>query len=120
MVKQVMMYRATIWASCSTENLMRIVRLRKCAGRVILDADTRANGLELSKHLNWLTFYDEVKLNRCTIVYKHFQRNCPPSILDILKCNSNFQTCCLGHFSQRNLVCPRFCCETEGRRSFHV
>ena len=120
MVKQVMMYGASIWASCSTENLMRVLRLQKRAARIILDADTRANSVELFKQLNWLTFCDEVKLNMCTIVYKRFKGNCPPYILDILKYNADFQTCPLGRFSQRNLVCPRSRRETEGGISFHV
>ena len=111
---------ATIWASCSTENLMRTLKLQKRATRVILDADTRANSVELFKHLNWLTFYDKVKLNWCTIVYKRFQGNCPPYILDILKCNADFQARSSSRFSQRNLVCLRYCCEREGGRSFHV
>ena len=120
MVKQVMMYGASIWASCSTENLIRILRLQRRAAQVILDADTRANSVELFKQLNWLTFCDEVKLNMCTIVYKRFKGNCPPYILDILKYNADFQTCPLGRFSQRNLVCPRSRRETEGGISFHV
>ena len=57
-------YGVSIWASCFTENLMRILRPQKCAARVILDADTRANSIESFKQLNWLTFCDEVKLNK--------------------------------------------------------
>ena len=111
---------ASIWASCSTENLIRILTLQKRAVRIILDADTRANSVELFKQLNWLTFCDEVKLNKCTIVYKRFKGKCPPNILDIFKCNADFQTRRSGRFSQRNLVCPRYSLETEGGRSFHV
>ena len=49
MVKQVMMYSASIWGSCSPENFVRILKLQKCAARVILDADTSANSVELFK-----------------------------------------------------------------------
>ena len=88
---------------------MRILRLQRRAAQVILDADTRANSVELFKQLNWLTFCDEVKLNKCIIVYKRFKGNYPPYILDILKCNADFQTRPSGRFSQRNLVCRRSC-----------
>jgi hypothetical protein len=66
---------------------MKILRLQERAARIILDADTRANRVGLFKQLNWLTFYDEVKLSKCIIVHKRLQGNCPSYLLDILRCN---------------------------------
>ncbi len=120
MFKQVMMYGATAWANCSVENLKKILRLQKRAARVILDADTRTNSVSLFKRLNWLAFHDEVKLNKCVLVYKRFHGNCPLYIKDMLTSNADIQTRSSGRYSQRNLVCPRYNRVMEGGKSFQV
>ena len=56
---------------------------------VILEADTRYNSVKLFRKLAWLRFYDEVKLNKRTLVFKHLQGSCPASMSD-LNFNSNF------------------------------
>ncbi|KAL9978894.1 hypothetical protein ACROYT_G016477 [Oculina patagonica] len=62
MIKQDMLYASVVWSSCSLGNLQRILRLQKRAARVILDADTRANSVELFKILNWLPVHLERRL----------------------------------------------------------
>ncbi len=120
MFKQVMMYGATAWANCCVENLKKILRLQKRAARVILDADTRTNSVSLFKRLNWLAFHDEVKFNKCVLVYKRFHGNCPLYIKDMLTSNADIPTRSLGRYSQRNLVCPRYNRVMEGGKSFQV
>lgn len=55
MIKQVglMLYGSTAWSSCSIQNLQKVFRLQKRAARVILDANLRANMVEVFKKLNW-------------------------------------------------------------------
>ena len=55
---------------------------------VILEADTRYNSVKLFWKLAWLRFYDKVKLNKRTLVFKHLQESCPASMSD-LNFNSN-------------------------------
>ena len=50
-VKQTMLYASTVWASCSVENIRKVFRLQKCAARVILGADRKANNVQLFKKL---------------------------------------------------------------------
>ena len=68
MIKQVMLYGSTIWSNCSADNLTRILKLQKRAARVILGADTRSNSVNLFNKLGWLPFYDEAKVNKCSLV----------------------------------------------------
>ena len=69
MIKQVMLYGSTIWS-----NLTRILKLQKRAAQVILGTDTRSNSVNLLK-LGWLPFYDEAKVNKCSLVLKRLQGN---------------------------------------------
>ena len=41
-----MMYGSTVWTSCSMDNLTKVLKLQKCAARVILKADTRDRDLD--------------------------------------------------------------------------
>ena len=84
---------------------------------VILEADTRYNSVKLFRKLAWLRFYDEVKLNKSTLVFKHLQGSCPAYMSDLLKLNADLHRK-TGRYSKLNLACPRFNRETEGGRTF--
>ena len=58
-----MMYGSSVWVSTSVDNLNKVFRLQKRAARVILNADTRANTVDLFRELNWLSFLHEAKIN---------------------------------------------------------
>ena len=114
-----MLYGSTIWSNCSADNLTRILKLQKRAARVILGADTRSNSVNLFNKLGWLPFYDEAKVNKCSLVLKRLQGNCPSYMYDLLKCNADLHTRS-GWYSALNLVCPRYNHESEGGRTFSV
>ena len=50
-----MLYASTVWASCSVENIRKVFR-QKCAARVILGADRKANNVQLFKQLGFVPF----------------------------------------------------------------
>ena len=52
MIKQTMLYGSAVWTSCSTENVKKVFTLQKQAAQVILEADKRANSVDLFKKLN--------------------------------------------------------------------
>ena len=56
MINQTMMYGSSVWVSTSVDNLNKLFRLQTRAARVILNADTRANSVDLFRELNWLSF----------------------------------------------------------------
>ena len=55
-VKQTMLYASTVWASCSVENIRKVFRLQKCAARVILGTDRKANNVQLFKQFGLVPF----------------------------------------------------------------
>ena len=61
MIKQIVMYSSSVWVSTSVGNF-KVFRLQKRAARVIINADTRANSVNLFRELNWLPFFMKVKL----------------------------------------------------------
>ena len=105
--------------TCSADNIMRVLKLQKRAARVIIGAETRSNSVELFKKLAWFPFYDEVRVNKFTLVLKRLQGRCPTYMFDLLKCNADLHSRA-GRYSALNLVCPRFNRETEGEGSFGV
>ena len=60
-------------------NLNKVFRLRERA--VFLNADTRANSVDLFRELNWLSFFHEAKINKYPLVYKRFNGVCPNYML---------------------------------------
>ena len=70
-IKSVLMYGGLIWSSTTRENLRRVFKLQKRAARVILDTKIHEERtVTLFNKLNWLPFDDELKLNKCTMVFK--------------------------------------------------
>ena len=105
MIKQVMLYGSTIWSNCSADKLTRILKLQKRPARVILGADTRSDSVNPLNKLGWLPFYDEAKVNKCSLVLKRLQGNCPSYMYDLLKCNADLHTSS-GRCSALNLSSP--------------
>ena len=119
MIKQLMLCGSTVWSNCSSDNITRVFKLQKRAARVILEADTRSNSVKLFKKLAWVPFYDEFKLNKSTLVFKHLQGSCPAYMYDLLKFNADLHTRA-GRYIKLNLACPCFNRETEEGKTFSV
>ena len=72
MIKQTMMFGSSVWVFTSVDNLNKVFRLQKRAAPVILNADTRANSVDLFRELNWLSFSHLVLITSlfiCVCVY---------------------------------------------------
>ena len=119
MIKPVMMYGCTIWGSCSCENAERVYKLQKRAARVILDVNTMERSAKLFKKLNWLPVHYNIKIQKCSVIYRRIVRECPGYMEQLLIRNVD-----LGNKSNRhshiNLVCPRYQRERESGRTFRL
>ena len=114
-----MLYASTVWTSCSAENLQRVFKLQKRTARVILNADTKANSVQLFRALDWVPFYHDANVNRLSMVYKRLSGDCTPFLSDMLIRNADINERSSRH-GLLNLVCPRFKRESGGGRSFTV
>ena len=82
-----------MWVSTSVDNLNKVFRLQKRAARVILNADTRANSVNLFRELNWLPFFHEAKIDQCALlVYKRLNGVYPDYVLELLKRNIDIRS----------------------------
>jgi len=84
MIKQTMLYASTVWTSYSAESLQRVFKLQKRAERVILNADTKANSVQLFGELDWVPCYHEANVNKLSTVYKRLSGDCPYYLSQIL------------------------------------
>ena len=114
-----MMFGSSVWVFTSVDNLNKVFRLQKRAARVILNADTRANSVDLFRELNWLTFLLEAKINQCALVYKRLNGVCPDYMLELLKRNIDIRsTERQSRYGSLNLIFPKYKRESEGARTF--
>ena len=107
--------------STSVDNLNKVFRLQKRAARVILNADTRANRVDLFRELNWLLINLSFKKKRCALVYTRLKGVCPDYMLELLKRNIDIRsTERQSRYGSLNLICPKYKRESEGARTFQV
>ena len=112
-----------MWVSTSVDNLNKVFRLQKRAARVILNADTRANSVNLFRELNWLPFFHEAKIDQCALlVYKRLNGvYYVYYVLELLKRNIDIRsTERQSSYGSLNLVLPKYKRESEGARTFQV
>ena len=119
MIRSALHYVSSIYTSCDKENLRRVFKLQKRAARVISNANNQASSLKLFNSLQWLPFYEEVKIAKCCVAYKRIKGEVPLYIEDSLRLNSQ-QHSRVTRYSNINFICPKFNRVTEGGRSFAV
>ena len=86
---------------------------------VILNADTKANSVQLFRQLDWVPFYHEANVSRLSMVYKRLSGDCPSYLSHILIRNADINERSSRH-GLLNLVCARLKRQSEGGRSFTV
>lgn len=77
-------YCCTVWGSCSSSNLTKLLRLQKRAGRIILGVDRNFPSVSLFMKLHWLPIFDLIKLRKLSIVHKIIQNKAPANITSLL------------------------------------
>ena len=68
-----MLYGSYAWTTATEENVKRVFKLQKQAARVILDANINDRSKELFRRLDWLSFKDEVNLQKCSLIYRRIR-----------------------------------------------
>ena len=103
--------------SLKKQNLIIIFRLQKRAARIILDANLRSRSLPLFNTWNWLPFFKDAFVNRCTLTLKRTLGKALEYLKSMFQLHSdihsdNWNT----RFSKLNLGCPIYNNSTEGGR----
>ena len=118
-IKPLLLYGSPIWSSSNKGNLDNVLRMQKRAARIILEAERRTPSVTMFNTLEWVPFYTEVYVNRCTLAYKRLNGLTPNYINSLLKTNSEVHSV-NTRYSHLNFVCPNFNRTTEGGRTFSV
>ncbi len=82
-IKPLFMYGGLVWSMTSQENLDRLFKLQKRAARVILNTKLREERtMTLFKKLKWIPFTDELKINKCCMVFKSLNELAPSYVAE--------------------------------------
>ena len=81
--------------------------------------DTSARSVDMFKQLDWIPYYDEVKIFKAAIAYKRINSESPGYLTNMLKLNSIVNNR-VTRYSNLNSLCPKYKRETEGGRTFTV
>ena len=119
MIKSVMLYGSTVWIFCSKNDIERVLKLQKRAVRVIMYASKEDRTVELFRKLNWIQFYDEVEIIKCSIIYNGINGNSLAYISDMFPRNADVHSRVTRH-GHINILCPRYMRENDCGRSFTV
>ena len=114
-----MLYLSPIWSSWNKEFLERVLRMQKRAARIILDAERTTRTLTMFNELNWIPFFIEAYISRCSIAFKRIEGTTPDYINTISKTNSEIHNRST-RFANLNFHCPVFKKNTEGGQAFSV
>ena len=77
-------YLSVIWSNCDKNCLDRVLKLQKRAARIVTGADSYATSVQLFNMLKWIPFFENAKLAKCCIIYKHLQGRVPRYLTNLL------------------------------------
>ena len=112
-IKPVMLHLSPIWPSRNKELLESVLRMQKRAASNILDAKRRTRTLTMFNELNWIPFFIEAYISRCSMAFKRIEGTTPDYINSEIHNRST-------RFANWNFHCPVFNKNTEGGRTFSV
>ena len=118
-IRPMMSFSNVIWSECDKDLLNRILRLQKRAARVILFADRLVSSVSLFNKLSWIPFYEQCKIDKCSILYKRLNGFLPNYLNEHIVINNNIHSR-NTRYSNFNVICPKYKRETDGGRTFSV
>ena len=114
-----MSYANVVWANCNKESVYRVLTLQKCVACVICYADYMTPSAALFTKLGWIPFYEQHKIDKCTIMFKRINGTSLNYLNEHLIFN-NKRHSRYSRYSSITAVCPKYKKETEGGCSFTV
>ena len=82
-------------------------------------ADRQASAVDLFNKLSWIPFYEQSRIDKCSIIYKRINGTLPTYLNDHIIINNN-RHARNTRYANINIVCPKYRRETEGGRTFSV
>ena len=104
-IRPVMSYAGVIWSSCNKEQLYRVLKLQKRAARVILYADRQASAVALFNKLSRIPFYEQSRIDKCSIIYKRINGTLLSYLNDYIIINNNRHVQST-RYANTNILCP--------------
>ena len=107
------------WSECDKDLLNRILRLQKRAARVILFADRLVSSVSLFNKLSWNPFYEQCKIDKCSILYKRINGILSNYLNEHIVINNNIHSR-NTRYSNFNLICQKYKRESDSGCTFSV
>ena len=77
LVKAIFEYCCSVWGNAPNDQLLRIRRVQKRWGRLILDARLLDNSAQMFQNLQWLPIDDIIRIKKLSMTFKIVNKECP-------------------------------------------
>ena len=114
-----LLYCSSAWGNCSLTPLLRLLRVQKCAARVILNADFSTPSITLFSKLKWIPICDLVKWEILQLLFSIILNPDSPFRLkaDFSFLSGSRSTAITRGFTSHSLEVPRLR-TNSGKRTF--
>ena len=82
-------YCNTIWLNGKGKEIIKLLKIQKCASRIILNKSATTSSAPLFKDLKWLTFNQRYTYNTAVLIYKALNDLTPSYIKELLIISTN-------------------------------
>ena len=76
-VKPIFEYCCSVWGNAPNDQLLRILRVQKRWGRLILDARLLDNSAQMFQKLQWLPIDNIMRIKNMSMMFKIVNKECP-------------------------------------------
>ena len=76
-VKPIFEYCCSVWGNAPNDQLLRILRVQKRWGRLILDARLLDNSAQMFQKLQWLPIDNIMRIKNMSMMFKILNKECP-------------------------------------------
>ena len=106
-VKPLIEYCSSVWGVCSKENQSKIIKTKKKAARLILEATPLTTSNHMFQELKWLPFDEIVKFKQVSLVYKAITGSAPQYIQTLFTNIKDHSKYSLRSLTNNKLFVPR-------------
>ena len=119
LMKPIFEYCCSVWGNAPNDQLLRLLRVQKRCGRLILDARLLENCAQKFQKLKWLPIDGIIRIKKLCMMFKIVNKECPDYFTSYRSYIQNTKSYNTRLSSNNALAVPK-CRSNAGLRTFHA